>query len=274
MPEGPEVRSIYDSIKSNITDLHLLSIKYLTDNRLIHTNLDFNFPLKLTDITCKGKNTFFHFLDPDNIVVHLHCHLKMTGHWSFVQEEKSFVSFSFGFPCAGTDLILKELFFSDVRKFATLSFINNDSYDNVIINIGADILTEQISQELWLEVAQKYKKWQICKFLLEQKAFSGIGNYLKAEILYDVNVSPCSTVDELILSGKFDQIRLSSMKIIRDSYNCKGLTIQSYSTPDNVAGTFHCKVYGNTECPEGHKLSKTKFKDGRVTYWCETCQII
>lgn len=279
MPEGPEVRSIYDSIKSEIagsslSSLSLLSIKYLTDDRKITTNIDFNFPLKLTDITCKGKNTFFHFIDPNDIVLHLRCHLKMTGHWSFEPEVKSFVSFEFGLVFPDINLSIKTIYFSDTRKFATLDFVDTETYNDALSKIGPDLLTEDINSEIWLEVSHKYKRWQICKFLLEQKAFSGIGNYLKAEILYDTNVKPESTVGELISSGNFDQIRLSAMKIIRESYNSKGLTIQSYSTPDNIAGTFQCKVYGVDNCPLGHQVSKNKFKDARVTHWCEICQTI
>ena len=274
MPEGPEVRSIYDSIKSQITDLSLLSIKYLVDDRKIPTEVDFDFPLKLTNITCKGKNTFFHFIDPNDVVLHLRCHLKMTGHWSFEPEVKSFVSFNFGIVFPDINLSMKTIYFSDTRKFATLDFIDTNTYNDTLSKIGPDLLTEDVSAETWLAVSQKYKRWQICKFLLEQKAFSGIGNYLKAEILYDTNVTPESTVSELISSNNFDQIRLSAMKIIRESYNNNGLTIQSYSTPDNTVGTFKCKVYGVNQCPLGHVVSKAKFKDSRVTHWCELCQTI
>ena len=69
------------------------------------------------------------------------------------------------------------------------SEVNENSY---IKNLGPDILNEGVD---YVEIEKRLSS-SVCKnrmvahILLDQKAFAGIGNYLRSEILFSANLNP------------------------------------------------------------------------------------
>jgi len=68
----------------------------------------------------------------------------------------------------------------------------------------------------------------ICELLMNQKYFNGIGNYLRAEILYRADVNPWTPAREAIKNGKL----LALCRIIpMEAYKIGGGSIRDWKNP-------------------------------------------
>ena len=95
---------------------------------------------------------------------------------------------------------------------------------------------------------KRIKTKHICDFLLEQKHVSGIGNYLRCEILYRAKFNPLKSLE----SFTTDQIKIlydCIMERMLIAYGAKGLTIKSYWDPEGNAGKCPLQVYNQTVDP-------------------------
>lgn len=127
-----------------------------------------------------------------------------------------------------------------------------------------------VTLDLWISTLRKYPNKQICQLLMNQ-CLSGIGNYLKAEILYACRIRP----DRLISSLSDPQLTLiyqETLRLMFSSYQARGLTIESYFDLDGQMGHFQVKVYQKHYDPEGHPVRTDTFKDDRTTHWVPTLQ--
>ena len=103
---------------------------------------------------------------------------------------------------------------------------------------------------------------------MNQKVVSGVGNYLKAEALYQAGISPharCSEISDQRLEKLNEQIK----KIIRLSYESGGATIKNYVNFNGEIGKYSRRfaVYNQQYDPDGKRVLKEKTLDGRTTYW-------
>lgn len=173
------------------------------------------------------------------------------------------------------DLIVvgQTVYFDDSRHFGNLTLMSEQDYREKLGKIGPDLLAEDISLEQWTREFRSSRRsgMQICDFLMKQEYFSGIGNYLKAEILYRSKIRPDRTLWE-IHDDEMVTILQQSMATIRESYSYKGLTVRSYWDPDGEKGTFPRQIYEKEIDPLGHRVIKSQFKDGRTTHWVPEVQ--
>jgi formamidopyrimidine-DNA glycosylase len=114
----------------------------------------------------------------------------------------------------------------------------------------------------------------LCVFLLKhQEYFSGIGNYLKSEILYRAHLHP-----NRILGSLFDheiELLFSTCLItITQAYECGGLTHGTFLDPDMEKGTFSVYVYNREGQHDqyGFLIKKINTNDGRSSYIVEEIQ--
>lgn len=218
---------------------------------------------KLKGVTSKGKKILFIF---DSFIIG--CSLGMEGHWGYIprnnlKHTKIILDFS------GT-----KIYFDDTRCFGRVSFLNNkEQVNDFLKHVGIDLLRERnwITDEKWLSEFKnkKLRNKEVCDFLLEQQRFSGIGNYLRAEILFDARISPFRKLGDLS-ENEILQLKVSTFKIIDEAYKGYGLTIATYSTPSGVKGIYECKVYGK-QSVEGYPVIKEKTKD-RAIHYCPDLQ--
>ena len=144
---------------------------------------------------------------------------------------------------------------------------------NKINKIGPDLLNDQFTLEIWKNKItwSRIKSKQICGFLMEQKYFSGIGNYLKSDILYLAAIRPDRSLMTLT-DEEITRIFHVAVKTIRRSYHYRGCTIKSYWDPDGKAGKYERIVYGKTHDQYGNEIIKSTFKDKRTTHWVPSIQ--
>jgi len=302
MPEGPEVRCVAISLNKYLTEkeTYLTSIRCESDPNKTskykegfpkYQQIELLLPAYIKGVTCKGKRLIFMLISNETQeYFYITSHLAMTGRWTFKQEPETFIWFNLQ---RKDNEIMKEeyLYFGDVRRFGNFEFFKTteEVYDFLNKNHGPDLLNyaialyndnessipdnEKITKEVWNnKMRNKHLgNKQICEFLMKQEYFSGIGNYLKAEILYRSHIRP----DRILSSLKDDEIellRINSLSIIYESFIAGGLTIETFWDPEDRRGTFNKLIYDQKVDPLGNKVHKDKFKDGRTTHWVPNLQ--
>ena len=290
MPEGPEVRTIVDQIGPKIVNRQLLSIGW-DDKSRYRDGLNFYdtlipyLPIRVDKMTCKGKQIFFHLVRNYTVYdesceckFYINITLGMEGRFIWEKDVHSNLWFELGDTNEKDkiriNILDSVLYFDDSRHFGNVNIMNENGYEEKLSSIGPDLLTDDISNKEWLSKARngRIKKKQICDYLMEQKYFSGIGNYLKAEILYAAKIKPDRTMGELSDDELLTILECSKNKI-RESYQSNGLTIRSYIAPDGSKGNFERVVYGKERDPYGNEVVRNVFKDGRTTHWVPEIQI-
>lgn len=261
MPEGPEVRTVADKLRPLLVGKEILKIVIderakQTDLRLIEKRAIIN------EVTSHGKKLFF-WLSSGQIIV---TSFGMEGRWLINKTgSHSHILLSVGHRRGKEEL---QLVYDDTRYFGSVCLITD--YDKFISRFGPDPLAEDISPETWSEIFRR-KKGQICAVLLDQEVISGVGNYLKSEILYRARIRPDRKVEDLT-DEELERIRVETHNAIRESYRHGGLTIRSFWAPDGSAGVFPVQVYNRDYDPEGNEVVRSKCKDGRTTFWVPTVQ--
>ena len=108
---------------------------------------------------------------------------------------------------------------------------------------------------------------------MNQKVFSGIGNYIKAESLWLSEIDPRKNVSEI--SDKKLKILCKAVKnTLRESYNTGGATFKTHKNFSGRAGDYSSRFlcYGRKIDAEGNEVHKIKTPDGRTTHWAPNRQ--
>lgn len=142
---------------------------------------------------------------------------------------------------------------------------------SILPDLGPDILEIELTPHEWACIFAKNGGKKLHDLLLEQKAISGIGNYLKSDICYEARVLPDRRVSSLS-QWEVEALRVAAHRIIRESYSYGGLTIKSYWSPDGSAGRYPARVYNRKVDNYGQRIVYEKM-GGRGTYYVPGYQV-
>lgn len=272
-PEGPEVAKIADSLKQILLNKILLLVHI--SEKAKHKGLDkLSLPLRMCKIYSHGKKILI-LLENGTIIAN---ELIMTGHWS--KERTKYTKFSL---CFENDDEKDSMYFNSIRNFSkTIVLFNKTDKYIYFSKLGPDILKKNINFEKWVDRFRKMTKkrkgskpYLICDALLEQSIFCGIGNYLRADIMYDARICPYKSCQEMT-DEEYERLRISAHKLIRRSYKSNGFTIQNYQDVDGSFGTYRSLVYNQKTCPRGHVVVKERFSSSkfpnRTVHWVPNIQ--
>lgn len=276
-PEGPEVRTVADRLSSKLVSLTMMSFR--TYEKAKVSGLErLTLPCTITSVSTFGKKIIIGLSDGLSIIVSL----GMTGSFKYSRSKHSHVEIKL-FTTEQTSRGVKyklayDLYYDDPRNFGHLDVIDDSEYDEYFKNIGPDLMAAAINEEIdydsWIEIFRGRKKnsyKQISQVLLDQSIVSGIGNYLKSEILYSAKIDPFRLVSSLTLE-ELEDIRVAAHKIILRSYKCGGFTFESFVDPDGGIGRYNSLVYGKEIDPLGNEIVKDVGSDKRSTYWVPDLQ--
>lgn len=231
-------------------------------------------PLKVTSIDTKGKFMWW-TLSGKNKFWYMWCTYGMSGQWS--RAAGKHVGFIVEFNDSGA-LITRDqqkMFFNDTRRFGTIKFVcDQDQHDKKLNSLGPDVLEDPpVDPELFAKRILHKPNRTIAEALMDQSCVSGVGNYLRSEILYDCKVDPWRCVTD-ITSEEFVKLCEATIRIAKKSYKSQGATIKTYRNIDGSEGTtqFNFKAYGRRLCPSGHVIARKKDRNGRMMHWCTLCQ--
>jgi formamidopyrimidine-DNA glycosylase len=264
MPEGPETLQQIDFIKSQFK--HPLREYYLAQVANLTTRFKFDVNLftpaldkEIVNITCKGKFYFLH-LGGDVSVM---CHHGMKGYWTTAQETHSHVEFAFirRLPDGEDDehnVVL--LYFTNVRLGDFQVFHDQEAK---VAELKAAIAPgfigdEQISVETFIFNLKEFTPRKRLRDILfdQHKLCSGLGNYLIAEIMYEMRLHPTAKLGDLDGAAK---VRLFEV--------CRAITVQFYERRREKL------VYKREVDPEGRPVAQMMV-GSRTAHWVPEVQTI
>jgi formamidopyrimidine-DNA glycosylase len=280
MPEGPELRHSRDVLRNIVVDkfmtrlLTTTSGRYSTKQPEGMTEIVKDLPLRIESVDVKGKFMWLTLKGQDK-TWYMWCTYGMSGQWSRTADKHA--AFIFEYNDSG-GLITRDqqkLFFNDQRRFGTIKFVSDvNAHEKKLASLGPDILEDPpLAPELFAERILKKPMRTISEALMDQSCVAGVGNYLKAEILYRSGVSPHRNVTELS-ADEIVELWAETISASREAYLDHGASIRTYKTVDNEKGKaqFFFRAYGQKHCPSGHAITREETRDGRTSWWCSICQ--
>src|SRR3989338_5291174 len=90
------------------------------------------------------------------------------------------------------------IYYHDVRRFGFWHVITTQELDKKLEELGPDILQQrELPIKDIVKRFRRYNNQNICIVLMNGKTLSGIGNYIKSEILYRTRVAPLAQVSNI-----------------------------------------------------------------------------
>jgi formamidopyrimidine-DNA glycosylase len=268
MPEGPEVKRNVDYLNSVLQGTRILNVQINSGRYVKHgpfkgydvINDDM---LVVDEVCCKGKFIYFKF----NSGASLWSTLGMSGMWQRKKSKHTRVTL--------TNHKGQDVYFNDVRNFGTLKYVQtSQELEKKLKTLGPDVLSEPavgpgLFRQRFLNTSNK----TITENLMNQSVISGVGNYLKAEILYACQISPHRLCKD-ITAEEYGRLYEACFWLPRLSYKMGGATLATYRDADGKSGEFSRRfaVYNQKTDPEGRTVIKENTKDKRTTHWVPEVQ--
>ena len=275
MPELPEIRHISDVLKSQLVGLYIFNIiiepgnnRYNKENGLEGLNLFKNYDKNgkkhikmkglIKNIFFNGKKIFFE-IEHKNKIFYFFSFLGLTGSWQYLKDyPHRKLTLKLGIVKGKLLIFKKNLYFNDKIGYGNFKIV--EELEPILKTTGPDLFNNEISYEQFCSKIRKYPKKTIYFILTKQEYFSGIGAYLKSEILYDSKIAPNREIMSLS-SSEIKKIHKSIYKILEKSYSKKGYSFSDYIDPNGNKGSYITKAHNN--------LDFIKYKEGNGTtvYW-------
>ena len=155
-----------------------------------------------------------------------------------------------------------KLWFKDQMHYGTLKYVASEQAKKKLLSLGPDVTVKEplFTKEYLIKILSKHPKWDLAKLLMDQSKISGIGNYLKAEILYKARLAPMLLCEEVSAEGTerlYDAILDIPYKFFQ-----KHLGL----------GSIFRHVYGRSKDRQGNVVKKCKTKDERTSHWVPELQ--
>lgn len=262
MPEGPEVRIMIDELKPKIVGKEIEHIKILGGRYAHHGNPEGydeivkHLPLKIVDVKTKGK--FIYFTFKNKINWYMMVNFGMEGNFRLLKDgemrdKHDYVEYK---------LKNETLYFNDYRNFGIIRFTSDEKVlEDKLNELGPDPLYTKITPTIFNKQLSKFtEKTKLEKLLLEQKFIAGIGNYLRADILWYSRLNPERTIGSLTKEEKekFNEA-------INHVYNL------SYDT--QISGDFYgFYVYQKKIDPLGNPVINLKTTGNRTIWFVPAVQ--
>ena len=288
MPEGPECARIADTLNYYLQNKYLMGGTFYpqvnldgSDSKKFGTNLipvmcHLKHGSKVIRIYAQAKRVIFE-LEINNQRYYIASFLAMTGHWLRYIPKSTIMELKFcdtNPKLTRLNIVTERIYYEDIRKFGFFQIhLTAQSLEKVFKKIGPDLLHTEVTLQQYYQVIRTPKLFQLTidAFLLEQEYFSGIGNYLKSEILYQCRIAPMRTLGSLTDTDIVNLLTNSS-HLIRYAYQCNGLTIGDYIDPNGNKGVYKPLVYSQPQDPEGRPVHTTNSGE-RTTHWVPGYQV-
>lgn len=291
MPEIIEVRKCADFIRKKLKNKEIININILNgrykkkvpfDN---YKKLKKNIPLKLIDVKTKGKLLYLIF---DNNF-YLINRLGLVGGWCFLKNKSEIYDhpdthkyyMKYGDKKMMESYVVNSLkhlnfeictnegtlYYYDMLSYGTLKCVdNNDELNEILNTLGPDIMDNKTTLEVFRNQILKKKNLDkpIGNVIVNQKVISGLGNYLRSDILWLSKINPFDNVEKL--SDKQIENIYNNSKILTWGIYNKNQAIKlkiikkSTKLPSDYKRLFF--VYMQEEDIYGNKVVKKELYDG------------
>lgn len=224
----------------------------------------------LLKIKRKGKVLDLVFDDGNHII----SGLGMSGSWQYSKEKITVKHTHILFKCSNKNGTIY-IGYVDPRRFGNAYFENEADANERLDKLGVDISTKAFTGEHIYNLMQSHPNKELKPFMLEQKYFAGIGNYIASEMCAHAGVRP-TRIAKTLAKKECDRLSSAAKIVVDGSIKRKGLTfhggyVDATGSKGNALDTL--VVFHQETCMlcEKTKVKKIEQK-GRATYYCPKCQ--
>jgi formamidopyrimidine-DNA glycosylase len=222
----------------------------------------------ITRIHRHGKYLLIETDTPHTLLVHL----GMTGRTLIVKK---------GAPKAKhthvvLDLGERELRFVDARRFGQIDVVergNEKAHEGLAV-LGPDGWFEPVTGQYLFERSRK-KKATLKAFVLDQSVVAGVGNIYASEALWRAKLKPTLRAHRLTLA-KATVLAKAIHEVFDRALTKGGTSLRDFVNADGREGenVDYLWVYGRDgeRCPRDKTKIRRSVLQGRVTFYCPTCQ--
>ncbi len=197
MPEGPEVYSfgilVVNSLyKTELKQIKINSGKYRRKPFYGYDKIKHILPSKILSIGTYGKLLLIE-LESDYYIV---IGFGMSGYMTTQKIKHNHITF-----VGSKNNQITKIYFNDHRNFGNIYIMDSQMLASKLENIGPDLLNNKTTFEIFIyqykQFVNKYPQMEIGLLLLDQRFVCGIGNYLRADILYLSKINPWRKLNSL-----------------------------------------------------------------------------
>lgn len=262
MPEGPEIRRAADMLAAAVQDKPLTRI-WFAFPELAHYAPQL-VGQTITRFETRGKALLTHF--SGGLI--LYSHNQLYGVWRVAQpgaEENSARSLRVRLEAADNAILLYSA--SDIEM------LNRDSVTRhpFLSRIGPDVLDNTLTPEAVRArlLSARFRRRQLGSVLLDQAFLAGLGNYLRAEILWQARVSGLNAVQDLT-PQQVTALADACLSVARLSYQTRGQVNENH----HHGALFHFRVFQQEgkPCERCATAIEKSTLSGRPFWCCPRCQ--
>lgn len=255
MPEGPEILFCATFYKIFLKKIKINNIISLTNKNITLPN---DYIGKVLDVDCKGKLLWF-YISGKNKNYYIHIHFGLDG-WLFVENSENNIRYKFELSNN------KFIYLEDKINLASVEICDEKKHLEIINQLGIDIFSSEFTLDLFKETI-KTKKSLLAGFIMNQKIFSGMGNYIKNETMYlsdlkakiktnELNDSQIQLLYKNILYVSYSQFMtyIKKFKLKKSDINREKLI----NMPTKIDKNYEFNIYKRQITKNGEKVYKIK----------------
>ena len=283
MPEGPEVKVIMSNMSDMLLGNTLVAVDVINEGfqKRVKGFDKIKLPAVVNTVASKGKFGYiildggaafgFAFGMTGNIRIEpTEAYLKHRKETREKYMKHCKVKFTYVLDDGTTTCF----YYNSLRNFGTVNYLSAAELGKKLATLGPSILSDVALDKDALVVRWRRSTGNICKTLIErQNLISGIGNYIKAEILYRCAVDPRVDTTE-VSDDDLYCLYLQAREIAQDAYEDGGASLYTYTGIHGDKSEYKTKlqVYGKCKDPHGNTVETLKTPDKRTTHWVPAVQ--
>lgn len=272
MPEGPEIWRTADSLSKALANREITDCYFAFDELK-----EFEEKLKgnsVTNVEARGKAILTYF-EGDKA---MYSHNQLYGKWLIRDAGVE----------PDTNRSLRAAFHNDEKSAylysaSEIEMIGKEEISEhpYIKKLGPDVLHPETSFEdiLGQYQSEEFKNRKLTTLLLDQGFISGIGNYLRSEIMFYAKVEPHQKLREYSDEEK-ERLAKATVKLSERSYETGGIvvdpkTVEALKRENADRADYRFYVYKRTgkRCHKCGEVIEEEKTGGRKIYFCPNCQL-
>jgi len=270
MPELPEVETVVNGLKPQITGAKLVSVSNSGKN-LRYPLPDFSILLQqhIQKVERRAKYLLFHFEHGQTLI----WHLGMTGqfhvlgkHEAPAKHEHVTLTFADGHT----------LRYRDTRRFGYAGLCDTNALEEHawFAKLGVEPLLHDFSGD-YLRDILKTRKTSIKQAIMDNHVVVGVGNIYASESLFRAGINPAQVANHL-KPKQYTSLVQHIKTVLKEAIEAGGSTISDFVKADGKPGYFahSFKVYGREgkPCFICKKSVEKIVQGGRASFFCRQCQ--
>lgn len=290
MPEGPEVRIIAEELNSilkgrQLTHITVVDGPFRFNEKPIYANYrrgvaelnKFHESKVIVEfVRNKGKYLYMHLISEAKSADgkplferFMLSHLSLGGNWLLEPGTHMMVTLRY-LDKAGKE---QKLYYHDHRHRGKLYMFTREQAQAWLARIGPDVLSRGFTKTVYDKImAQpRVQRMTIDVMIMEQEFFSGVGNYLRAEILNFAHIDPRRKVSSLT-AAEHTKLYTAIVKKTEESYAAGGTTLDTYSDVYGREGGYKPIIYDKKTDPKGNAIAKYSDANSRTMHWVPATQ--